>query len=287
MEQQSPDAKAHDEKKDGEKETAYQTTLKELQNQLPIHLKEKTDQTFTFKDWGMSEEETIAKMKGKNPTMGKFVSGALCEMLSTLNGEDFSSLEDKRKKLIINQQFSANVLYMYLYLRYDQVDSDIRLGFTCPHCNTEIKNFIASLDDLDVDCKHGEYEEGTPYQLRKPITLTQGNQTIETLRLGLSKWDVMERAEHRNGTKEYDGMRASLLDGIKGVEGVDRMVSITDIVNSLKKKDMIAIHAKLSEVNAGPDLTAEVSCDQCGKTAHQMIDWSYDGFFGVSSLPLP
>ena len=267
------------------KETIKKITLGELKNELPIHVKGKPDQSFSFIDWGMAQEEEIAKLKSTNVSLGKFVTSVLAIMVKNLNGEDFTDKDLKSKKLIINQQFSANILYMYLYLRYDQVDEDIRLSFTCPHCGSDIKDFIASLNDLDVDCKHGDYKDTVPYKLVKPITLEKGNQSVEVLKLGLSKWDLMERAENKGNT-EYNGMVAAIKDGIKGVEGVEDAINLSEIVSKLKKRDMVAIHSKLSEVNAGPDLTAEIECTSCAKTGYQMIDWSYDGFFGVSSLPL-
>lgn len=267
--------------------TDKRITLKDLQNTLPIHDKEKTDQTFTFREWGMAEEEKLAKMKGENPTMGKFVSSVLCLMLKSLHGEDFEGLEEKKKKLVINQMHSGNVLYLYMYLRYDQIDDRLALGFKCPFCAHDIKEYVVSLNDLDVDCKHGQYEDHEEYDLRKPITLEKGSQLVETLKLGLTKWDTIERAEHSNVTREYEGMKSALLSGIAGVKGVDGFVNVDEIVSKLRKVDIEYIHAKLSKHNAGPDIQVEVKCDKCGNKAFQTIDWTFDSFFGVSSLPQP
>lgn len=259
--------------------------LGNLQNELPIHVKGKTDQSFTFREWGMEEEEKIAKMKKGKVTMGKFVSSILSLMIKTLHGENFAELEEKKRKLIINQMWTGNILYMYLYLRYDQVDDRIAMEFGCPSCGHEIDEFIASLKDLDVDCKQGEYEDAIPYKLRKPITLEKGQQMVDTVKLGMTRWDVVEKADASNGSLEHEGKLAALRSGIVGIEGTDGFVNIDDIVNKLRKIDIEYLNRELSKVNAGPTIQVEMKCDQCDKTAYRIIDWSYDSFFGISSLP--
>ena len=86
-----------------DKVTNLKTTLGKLQNNFPIELKDAVNQSFTFKDWGMKEEKLIAKAKEKNPSVGRFINHILCEMLETLGGEDFSSLDLSKRKLKINQ----------------------------------------------------------------------------------------------------------------------------------------------------------------------------------------
>lgn len=265
--------------------TLKKITLKELQNTFPIHVKDKTDQTFTFRDWGMDEEEEISKIKSKNPTMGKFISSILCFMLKTINGEDFEGLESKKRKLIINQMFSGNVIYMYMYLRYDQVDDRLAFQFDCPFCGKRLDQIVVSLDDLDVDCKHDDYQDFDTYKLMKPITLDKGQQIVEILKIGITKWDIIENAGEGDGNREFEGMRTALINGIVGVEGIESVLNIDEIVKKLRKVDMEYIHKKISDHNGGPDIQLPVECKSCNSKSYHQIEWGYESFFGVSSLP--
>lgn len=271
------------EKKDSE--TSKKLELKTLQNELPIHDKSKSNQTFTFKDWGMPEEEEIGKIKSTNPSMGKFITSVLSYMLKTLHGENFAELDSKKRKLIINQMFSGNILYMYMYLRYDQVDDRMAFNFECPFCKHELDEIIVSLNDLDVDCKHGEYQEYEVYKLEKNITLEKGSQQVDNVKLGITKWNIIENSGTIKDNREFEGMKAALLNGIIGVEGIETLINVDEIVNKLRKIDIEYIHTKISEHNGGPDIQIPLSCPSCNKKTFRQIDWGYESFFGVSSLP--
>jgi len=261
-----------------------QIQLKELQNKLPIEIKGKKDQSFSFKDWSMEEEKQIAKIKEKNPSMGRFVSSVLCLMLKDLHGEPFNSKEDKEKILTINQMPMGNILYMYIYLRYDQMGSELRLDFDCPFCANKIRNFTATLDDIDVDCKVGDYEDLIEYKLKKPVTLDKGDQLIEKVKIGLSPWDIMERAESSGSFDEATMKQHTFRYSIKEIVGVTGHV-VDEFMKKLKKIDIEFLHKTISEHNAGPNLQAEVECSKCKQTAYKSINWGYDDFFGIGSLP--
>ncbi len=259
------------------------STLGKLKNHLPIEVKSKKDQSFTFIDWGMDEEKIVSRLKEKNPSMGRFISRVLVEMVETLHGEDFRTLDKKERNLIINQLPMGSVLYMYLYLRYDQLDEEISLNFDCPYCQSGATNIIANLEDMDVDTKVGDYDELLEYKLKKPITLDEGKQLIDTLHIEIGKWDIMESADRLSNqdeaTMKEHTYRRSLV--VKG----DNPVSIDKVLKKLRKKDIEKISGKISEHNAGPSVTAEVKCPKCDREHTHTIDWRYESFFGVGSLP--
>lgn len=263
----------------------FKTTLGKLKNKLPIEVKSKADQTFTFKSWGMTEEKKLAKLKDKNPSMGRFVSAVLKEMLTTLHGEDFEGLDEKDKGLILNQLPMGSVLYMYLYLRYDQLGPEINLQFDCPYCDKKIKDFIANIEDMDVDCKTGNYDDVEIYKLRKPITLDAGNQLVEALKIGIGKWDIMESADRVNSNDEATMKEHSFRRCIVGVEGVDTQISPDSIIKKLLKIDIEGLHSFISNHNGGPSVQAEIECPVCSAEFSHTIDWRYESFFGIGSLP--
>jgi len=258
----------------------------ELLNSLPIEIKGKKNQTFTFKDWGMREEKLVAKLRDSKTNMGKFISGVLRLMLKELCGEDFTSKTEGEQKLALNQMALANVMYMYLFLRHDQLGEEINLTFGCPSCDHKIKNYTANLNDLDVYCKFGDWEETINYKLKKPVNLTKGDILVETVKLGICNWDVMEKADTTGKDFNEAVMKErTFRDAIKGVEGHDGYIDMGEFIEKLKKIDIEFLNRKISEHNAGPEVQAEVSCDKCGFEFIRHLDWSYDSFFGLTSLP--
>jgi hypothetical protein len=258
--------------------------LKELKNRLPIEVDGKENQIFVFRDWTFKEEEFIAKAKGKSSTMGRFISDVLSAMLVSIGDENFEAKTPGEKALFINRQPIGNVLYMYLYLRYDQLGSDLKLVFKCPFCSNEINDFVADIGDLDVDCRFGKFEEVVDYPLRKPITLEAGDQLVETLRLGISRWDVMEKA-NATDTNEAAMKKYSYRNSIVGAVGVPGYLNPDEVIQKLRKRDIESIGTIISQHNGGPSIQAEVVCKHCSNKFWRQIDWSYDYFFGNGSLP--
>lgn len=267
------------------KDTSVKSTLKELANKLPIEIKGKENQFFTFKNWGMPEEKKIAEIKGENPNMGRFISQMMYLLLDTLHGEDFGGQEEAKKILTINQLPMGDVLYMFIYLRYDQLSEDISMGFHCPNCQKLVKDWVADLGDLDVDCKRGDWEDTVTYKLKKPITLEKGEQLIDNLKLTVAKWDAMERATEEIATNDAARQEHQLKACLQGSEGYEGHLDANEVINKLAKKDLEYLQKVISSHNAGPSIQAEVQCSRCKHKYLQMIDWSYDNFFGASSLP--
>ena len=265
--------------------TEKKVLLKDLQNKLPIEVKGKKNQFFTFIDWTMDEEKKISKLKAKNPSMGRFVTSVLSLMIHEIHGEEFHKLEDSQRKLVINQLPLGDVLYMYVFLRYDQMGNDIKMVFECPFCGNKIENFTAQLDDLDVDCKVGDYDEDVTYKLRKPITLDKGEQLVETLKIGVAKWDSMEKADTQESADEGTMKAHTFKYSIIGVDGIDEFVSSDEIIKKMKKIDIEMLQQLISKHNAGPTIEAEIECPKCSNTFFRAIEWGYDNFFGIGSLP--
>jgi len=265
--------------------TFPKTTLAELGNQLPVHEKGKTDQYFTFIEWGTPEEKKIAKIKEKNPNMGYFVSQVLMLLLDRLNGIDFHGMEDKMKILALNQMRLANPLYMYFYLRFHEMGEHVTLGFQCPNCRKRENEFIANLGHLDVDCKCGEWPDHVIYKLVKPITLAKGEQLIDNLKLKVGLWDIMEKMDLETANDEAETKIYTLKNHIDGSEGFSGFLDPQEIVDKIKKTDLERTQRVLAAHNAGPAIRQEIECPKCRFKFNHALDWSYDHFFGASSLP--
>lgn len=268
-------------------EQPSQTTtllLKDLKNRLPIELDKKQNIFFEFKDWTFKEEEFIAKAKSKASNIGRFITEVLNHMLLSVGDHDFTKLDKNEKILYLARQPMGNVLYMYIYLRYDQLGEELRLAFKCPHCGHNVDNYITDIGDLDIDCKFGQFDEVVKYKLRKPVTLEAGDQLIEYVNLGIARWSMMEQTDG-SMTDDASMKKYSYKHSIVGVDGITGYVNTDEIIGKLKKQDIERLGVAIAKHNAGPSIQAEISCPKCSNTFWRQIDWSYDHFFGVGSLP--
>jgi len=261
------------------------TTLKELGNRLPVEIKGKQDQHFSFIDWGTPEEKKIAKIRDKNPNMGKFITEVLMILLDRVNGEDFHSQDEKKKILMLNQMPLANPLYMYFYLRFDQMGEEIALHFQCPNCTLRTDDFVGSLGDLDVDCKRGQWMDVALYKLARPFTLQKGDQLVDTLKFKLGVWDAMERMNTDTAHDQAQQKIYTIKEHLAGAEGVVGYLNPDEVIQKIRKVDFERVQRVIAKHNAGPAIQQEVECPKCKFKFYNQVNWSYDSFFGASSLP--
>ena len=156
-------------------------------------------------------------------------------------------------------------LYMYIYLRYDQLGEDLRLAFKCPHCGTSIDDYITDIGDLDIDCKFGTYDEIIKYDLKKPITLEAGDQLVESVNLGIAKWTMMEQSDS-SLTDDASMKKYSYKHSIVGVPGITGYINTDEIISKLKKQDIERLAVAIAKHNAGPSIQAEISCPKCSNS---------------------
>lgn len=274
-----------EEKKEPAKATFPTTTLGKLGNKLPVETKGKPDQFFSFIEWGTVEEKKIAKIKDKNPSMGRFITDVLMILTDKINGEAFAGQDEKIKILKLNQLPLANPLYMYFYLRFDQMGEELALNCQCPSCSHLEENFVASLGDLDVDCKLGEWDDNVNYKLKKPITLEKGEQLINNLNIKVGVWDIMERMDSIVAQDSAETKIYTLKNHIAGSEGFVGYLNADEVVQKIKKVDLERLQRLIAQHNAGPSLQQQIECRMCKFKFYTQLNWSYDSFFGASSLP--
>lgn len=273
-------------------------SLQDLGNQLPIPAKEGR-QSFNFKVWRLPEEKKISELRGKHKNLGKFVRETFEFMITELGGKKFESMSDGDRKLLINQMPFANVFYMWMYLRYEALGEKLKMApLECPHCNGEVKDIVADLNSLEVKCsgfKHDEekdtWSEETDvprthdYILKKPITV--GEVTVTAIRFGFTPWDAMERlpSHERNFGTIKEAMMAASIQGGLAEESKDLLPLQKDLVlKNLSKRDIEGYYDALDAFNGGPVLAMQIPCPHCDKEFHQPLNWTYEYFFGNSSL---
>lgn len=268
------------------------TTLGELGPNLPVIPKDSSgallkDCSFSFNEWDMETEEHLSDLQKKSKNVGEFVNKMLGVLLADFCGIDFQSLKSEEKLLKISQLEFSNVMYMYMYLRYDELGSSLRFDLTCPTCKRNIKDFVADLGDLEVHTKDHETEYKLAYELKRPIIIPDVG-TITKLIFGPSKWEAMEKQTKESVSNEGKMKRQmfhSALEGVEGSEGkFEKFVDMQTVLGKLKKVDIELAMKAVVENNAGPHMVVAGKCPHCESEWFRQLDWGYESFFDSSSL---
>jgi len=257
--------------------------LKDLKNNLPVELPDRETQEFTFKNWTMKEEKQIAKLKTSSGMMGKFVSSVFQLMLNRFCGEDFDAKDTNEKILTINQLDLPNVMYMWVYLRYEVMGEFVVMDVNCPTCGRLNKQRTFNIESMDIHVKEKTEPRYDYYTLLKPFDF--GGETVEKLKIRVTKWDAMESAKDEVAANE--GLMKELIfrNSIIGMNDAEGHIDSASIIENLHKRDIEKLSQKISEHNGGPSLSLEDKCEFCGTDYSKFLNWSYDHFFGQSSLP--
>lgn len=272
-------------------------TLQELGNNLPIP-SEAGRQAFNFKVWRLPEEKKISELRNKHKNLGKFVRETFEFMLTDLGGKKVDAMNDNERKLMLNQMPFANIFYMWMYLRYEALGEKLKMApIDCPHCAGEVKDIVADLNSLEIKCAgFKETEDGgwaeeekaartADYKLKKPMQI--GDVTVHSIRFGFTPWDAMERlpVNERNFGTIKEAMMAASIQGGLAEESKDMLPLQKDLVlKSLSKRDIEGYYDALDSHNGGPVLAMTIPCPHCGKEFMQPLNWTYEYFFGNSSL---
>lgn len=269
------------------------TTLDDLGPNLPVLRSDDAGKPiegrgFSFLEWDMETEEKISEIQKKAKNVGQMVSQMLCLLVSDFCGKDFQSLPRPEQILTINQLEFTNVMYMYVYLRTEELGYDLKMDVTCPSCKKLIKDFVADLRTLEIHAKDEDCTRLHTYHLQKPILLDDGA-VVESVTYDVSKWDTMERATADvadNAAKMKQLLfrssirEASLQDG----KTSKRVIPVETVIKRMKKVDIERIANAITENNGGPLMAMKGVCIHCGSEWFRMLDWSYNYFFDSSSM---
>ncbi len=269
------------------------TTLDELGPNLPIlpnslTIQKPKDKSFSFLEWDMEIEEKISEIQSKAKNIGHLVSQMMCLLLDQFCGQDFQSLPEEQKILNINQLEFPNVMYLFIYLRTEELGYDLKMDVTCPACKKLNKDFVADLRTLEVHQKDESHKRSHSYDLIKPILLENGD-VVQAVHYDVSKWDAMERATpdvaDNAGKMKQLLFRSSVTQvEVKSDKDKTKNYPIDLVIKKLKKVDIEKISSAITQNNAGPLMAMKGNCIHCQAEWYRVIDWSYNYFFDSSSL---
>jgi len=262
--------------------------LKEQGFNFPIPISSLASQEFSFKPWRMKEEKQIGLMRNKTKQIGVFVRQLFDEMLLTLGGQEWLSVDSSKRKLLLNQMPYGNMFHMYVCLRKDALGDDFKMQkIGCPHCSATLDEVSSNLDDLDIRVKEAGEEEVAVYDLKKPFRV--GEVMVDAICMKHTPWDVMERFSQidvSNSGAVKESMINKSFVGVKSkdVDGMLTQLSPVSVLENVAKIDIEGLSEALEEHNVGPLLKMAITCNVCQGDFETPLVWNYDHFFGSSSL---
>lgn len=286
------------------------TTLRELGPNLPIPMRLQDGTTvekrsFSFLEWDMEMEDILSKAKVKAKTVGLFVNDMMGFILDDLCGIDFQALDEGSRMLKISQLEFSNIMYMYIYLRVEELGSTIRMDVGCPSCGQLNKDWRGDLNDMEIrvkdetvpaieakgDNKAIPEKKGHPrtceYEFRRPLVM-EDKKIITGVMLDIGKWQAMEKADAevaKNPAKMKRLLFESSIAGVLQKDGpIKGYYDVDAVIWKLKKIDIEMCMMEMVENNAGPVMAIQGECEHCGTEWFKELDWSYDYFLDSSSL---
>lgn len=261
-------------------------TLAELGSNLPygIVAGNKLVKPFRLRPFRLKEEKEVSRMKedAKGLTIGRFVVGVLATMVATVGPHNLEDMSPDKRALILSTMSVADMLYMYLYLRYEALgpDEPVAMKVTCPNCHTDYI-WYGDLGSLEVSCV-----EEDKIDLSREVKLRHGLEYKGINRMSVTiaplLWQVfMTPGFDARGRREA----LVLMHSIVGIPGVDmKPFRLTeDQLDNITKYDMSTLHNEIDLNSPGPHLRVMPKCSACNYQTAMMLDWSYDSFFSHSA----
>jgi hypothetical protein len=235
---------------------------------------------FDVRPWRMKEERELGALKDKNKNANQFtyIAMVLATMLSKLGPHDFLAMDFKKKRGIVAQMMMADVYYAYLYLRREAIGSSLSMSFKCPSCGHGFA-YAADLDTVEVKAVDNFDATKWTYTLKDPFPFRGG--TAKILNIGQLLWGTMEGL---SSTAINSQAKSSIIRGsVVSVEGFAAAPLADHEIDEMTKRDIEALANEIGNRFLGPDLALECDCPKCSTTIKAAIDWSYEGFFAISS----
>ena len=260
---------------------------------LPIGVRQddgSLNKYFSLHDWGWKEEEDIAKIQEDRPgiTAGKFVTEIMARLIKTWGPYNFDNMETVERIVRLNQSFFADVMFAYVCLRIKSLGNKIALDITCPGCREKIK-WEGDLNTLEVMTSDFDKFEDliSRYEFESPIKLGEFNVAWIAHRPWL--WHVIYNLPGGEAATAHVIRKAVFLDAVVSGEGFDdeAVVMTEDRLMTLRKIDIERIAKIIDGGQGGTDLRTPMVCPSCKHRWTAFADWSYEVFFGQSSLSIP
>lgn len=272
-------------------------SVKELGFNLPIGHIENGNfvRGFTLGEYGWEQESELAMFRRLNEGASntQIVTKVLSLCVKSLGGQSLVPSEitqpeerEAAAMIKIGQLFMADVYYLWIRLRIEELGDQYRAPFICMHCRKQ-GELLTDIQTMDV------YTVKDPSILQRKVPLSKGilwrngivkkNVTLTPIHwIDVSGPDMGEIFADEVALKLH-----FIKHAITGAEGIDEAVVISEPeLRSLRKIDIETLAEVVNHTNLGPSMTLFGSCTnpECRKPFTWPLDWDYDNFFSTSSL---
>lgn len=261
------------------------TSLKELGAQLPLGFLDssgKYARDIVLRPWRFKEEKELGKLRAdnENASLGQFVTMILATMCTRLGYHNLETMEYVERRVIISQMWMADVFYVYMWLRTQNLGNVLEMELMCPFCKTKFP-FDADLNTTDVvtaeSVEHASWEQ----KLRSPIDIR--SKKVVGFKLGPPRWSTMEIIGDTGA--DSGSAKAGLIAGsITGTLGDDKPLGVSESeLDEMAKYDIELLSRRIEDNDLGPNMSVDSKCPRCKRESRHPMSWGYDDFFGISS----
>lgn len=269
------------------------TTFAAFGQNLPIGVRTPTGRfvrSFEVGAYDTKEEREIGKLrKGSNMQAGRTVMAVMATLLSNWGGNENFPRENVNTRMAkLQEAFMVDLLYAYIHTRIETVGGDYAIGMTCPACEHEWE-WIADLNEMELLAAPGKFEDAdleVVWKLRRPIPF--GETVLDEVVLGPALWGTTTQVPRSPSVSDVKltlvrgAIRAFRSSASPDTPQQPASSHLLDRVHKLDLERLVGVsERKLPKI----DTELEVCCPNCEHTwTHDML-WTFDFFFGASSLP--
>jgi hypothetical protein len=269
------------------KKRANNPTLGEWGKQLPIGIEQEDGtflRSFDMKPLDWPKEREINRHWGAsrgNLTLSNYIGTILACTVTSIGNQDITKFKIPKRLLIFNSMYQGDVFYMYAYLRILSLGNEMKLGqIRCSMCGHQFP-YTADLSTLETVVIN------KPEDLLHQITLKDGfemggdHKTKLVVKPPL--WNMMGDSLPKN-LNSADMFLSMLTHSVVSIEGLPDGAILTEKeLSQFTKMDIEICEDVLEDVLAGPRWEIEGTCPKCDETFYDLVDWTYDNFFAISS----
>jgi len=262
-------------------------TLGDWGKQLPVGIEvgDKLVKSFDLMPLDFKKEREINRQWGaarrSTLTISDYIGTILSNTVTQIGTQDITKFKHEKRLLIFNQMYQADVFYVYAYLRLLSLGHEMRMTeMQCGSCGFKFP-FSADLRSLEVVVIGSPSELISDIELRDGFDLNGQNRT--KLKVKPPLWSMMG-ANFPMAGNEAELFAAMMANCVIAIDGMpDGTVLTTREFDQFTKYDVEICQNVLNSVLAGPRWEIEGTCPKCEASFYDLVDWSYDGFFALSS----
>ncbi len=250
---------------------------------------------FTLAEYDFELEKDVARFRRMNENIPntRVVTKVLSLCVSTLGGKPLvpPNVVDPAEREItamqkIGQLFMADVYYLWIRLRMEELGNDYKSPFQCMACG-RTGEFVTDMDTMDVFCVTDASILQQEVTLFKGLKY-RGGVVKKSVIVNPVRWCHIETEEMASVMNEPTSLKLHFIrHAITGVHGESEPVILMDEeVGSLRKIDVEKLSDAVNHTNLGPSLTLVGACPEmeCKAPFIWPLNWDYDHFFSTTSL---